>query len=128
MMAERPPALRLLPSGPQYGCAHAVVLLHTGEDRAWWACRDCRAPFAPAAPPRPIAAVPGVDGPDATEYVSLRELCRRIPYREGTIRNLMSQGHLQLGVHYVKPHGGRIMFRMSAIDAWLAGRPGVSAE
>jgi len=122
-MPERPSAVRPLPSRPQHGCAHAVVLLHTGDDRAWWACRDCREPFAPAAPPQSRSgdATSGVDGAGSTEYLSLRELSRRIPYKEGTIRNLMSQGQLQLGVHYLKPHHGRIVFVWSAMRAWLAG-------
>lgn len=56
------------------------------------------------------------------EYLSLRDLCRRIPYAEQTLRNLMHQGVLRLGVHYLKPRG-RLIFKWSAIQAWLeAGR------
>lgn len=36
----------------------------------------------------------------------------------------MSQGRLRLGVHYVRPsgRGGRVMFKLSAVLAWLDGR------
>jgi len=39
----------------------------------------------------------------------------------GRSANLMSQGHFQLGVHYLKPHQGRIVFVWGAMRAWLAG-------
>jgi hypothetical protein len=61
---------------------------------------------------------PSGDGTADQEYVSIRELSRRIPYAEGSIRNLMSRGALRLGEHYVKPQG-RVMFRWRAIRAWL---------
>jgi len=105
-------------------CAHAVVFLRTEATQASWACRDCRLPFTPA-PPKAVhealAKRIAVDDTQASEYMSVRELARRIPYGEGTIRNLMSQGQLKLGVHYVKPQG-RVMFRWSAVRAWLEGR------
>lgn len=52
---------------------------------------------------------------------SSKALAQRLPYSEGTIRNLMSQGRFRLGIHYMKPNG-RIVFRWSAVRAWLAGR------
>jgi hypothetical protein len=52
------------------------------------------------------------------EYLSIRDLAKRIPYSEGTIRNMMSRGTLRLGEHYVKPNG-RVMVRWSAVNAWL---------
>src|ERR1700738_2957013 len=102
------------------GCAHPIVRLRTEDGRAWWECRDCEVPFAPAVQPRTQEAGPSplpqlVDGGAAVEYVAIRELARRIPYREGTIRNLMSQGRLKAGIHYVKP-GGRVIFRWSAVQ------------
>ena len=59
-----------------------------------------------------------VDSGNDPEYLSIRELSERIPYTEGTIRNLMSKGQLRLGEHYVKPRG-RVMFRWPAVRAWL---------
>jgi hypothetical protein len=59
-----------------------------------------------------------VDSGDDPEYLSIRELAERIPYSEGTIRNLMSKGQLRIGEHYVKPRG-RVMFRWAAIRTWL---------
>jgi hypothetical protein len=113
--------------GPDLGgCAHPFVLLRTEEGRAWCACRDCGVQFSPAGPPRAreseAAPLPvPVDGAGAVAYLSGRELARRIPYCEGSIRNLMSQGQLKAGIHYLKP-GGRVIFRWSAVQAWLAGR------
>ncbi len=52
------------------------------------------------------------------EYLSVRQLCERIPYKEQTVRNLMTQGVLKRDVHYVKPRG-RVMFKWSAVRAWL---------
>jgi len=106
---------------PPVACAHALVYLRTENSgsrlRAWWACQACGTPFAPAilAPaPKPV------DDVDVKEYLSLRELTERIPYSEGSIRNLMTAGKLRRGVHYVKPRG-RVMFRWSAVQTWLAG-------
>ncbi len=58
--------------------------------------------------------------PRQEEYLSIRQLCERIPYKEQTIRNLMAQGVLKRGEHYIKPRG-RIMIRWSAVQAWLEG-------
>jgi len=55
------------------------------------------------------------------EYLSLQELCQRIPYRPQTIRNLMSQGVLQQGVHYFKPTQRRIVFKWDAVKRWIEG-------
>jgi hypothetical protein len=65
-----------------------------------------------------------VDPAPTAEYLSVAQLARLIPYREQTIRNLMSKGVFQLGVHYTKPRGrrGRVMFRWSAVRAWLDER------
>jgi hypothetical protein len=107
-------------------CAHGVVILASGrrEDgaSAWWAWRDCGVQFAPIGGARGLPSTgserPSGDGAADQEYVSIRELSRRIPYAEGSIRNLMSRGALRLGEHYVKPQG-RVMFRWRAIQVWL---------
>jgi hypothetical protein len=61
-------------------------------------------PVKPAAPPE--------------EYLSIADLSKRIPYAPQTIRNLMSGGVFQLGVHYMKPRG-RVIFKWSAVQAWI---------
>lgn len=107
-------------------CAHAVISLATSEDgdgaQAWWACRDCGAPFAPVAratvPRSPKPSDSASADPNGTEYLSTRELARRIPYAEGSIRNLISGGSFRLGEHYLKPHG-RVVFKWTAVQAWL---------
>jgi len=80
-----------------------------------------------SATPRPRGAVPTLDQVlgDAPvppeEYLSIADLSKRIPYAPQTIRNLMSSGVLKLDVHYLKPRG-RIIFRWSAVRAWLEGQ------
>jgi hypothetical protein len=76
----------------------------------------CDAPPAPAMLPTPL------DSHEAKEYLSLRELARRIPYAEQTIRNLMSRGVLRQGEHYLKPRT-RIVFRWSKVREWLEEQP-----
>lgn len=75
---------------------------------------------SPLAPPGHSKALmlKAVDSGNDPEYLSIRELSERIPYSEGTIRNLMSKGQLKLGEHYVKPRG-RVMFRWAAVRTWL---------
>jgi hypothetical protein len=109
---------------PTRSCAHAAVRLRIETQnettRGWWACQDCGAPFVPAIDGA-VRFPPHIDAALGKEYLSVRELAARIPYTEGAIRNLMSQGRLKLGVHYVKPRG-RVAFCWSAIRAWLAGQ------
>jgi len=111
---------------PGESCAHALISLATSEDsdraQAWWACRDCGALFAPVArtrPPHSATLSNSVSAsPNGAEYLSIRELARRIPYAEGSIRNLISRGSFRLGEHYLKPHG-RVVFKWPAVQAWL---------
>jgi hypothetical protein len=65
-----------------------------------------------------MATIAPSDTQAPEEYLSVADLAQRIPYAPQTIRNLMSAGVLRLGEHYVKPRG-RIMFRWSAVRAWL---------
>jgi hypothetical protein len=58
------------------------------------------------------------DLPDAREYLSIKQLAQLIPYREQTIRNLISAGEFTEGVHYYKRRR-RVIFRWSAIQLWL---------
>jgi hypothetical protein len=54
------------------------------------------------------------------DYLSIKELCKLIPYEEQTIRNLMTQGKLVQGTHYFKPNG-RLIFKWTAIVNWIEG-------
>lgn len=69
--------------------------------------------------PVQLVAVPPLTAQE--EYLSVRQLCERIPYKEQTVRNLMTQGVLKRDVHYIKPRG-RVMFMWSAVRAWLEGQ------
>jgi hypothetical protein len=59
--------------------------------------------------------------PASEEYLSIPVLCTRIPYAKQTIRNKMNAGDFQKGIHFVKPRG-RVMFKWSAVERWLAER------
>jgi hypothetical protein len=52
------------------------------------------------------------------EYLTVAELSQRIGYSPQSIRNMMSQGVFQMGVHYVKPRR-RVLFKWSTMVAWL---------
>ena len=55
------------------------------------------------------------------EYLTLEELCERIKFARGTVRNLVWKKELVKEVHYVKPTPRKILFIWSAIEAWLHG-------
>ena len=48
------------------------------------------------------------------EYLSVKQLASRIPYREHTIRNLISAGEFREGLHYYKRRG-RVIFSWPAV-------------
>jgi hypothetical protein len=52
------------------------------------------------------------------EYLTIGQLSARINYSPQSIRNMMSRGVFQLGIHYVKPRR-RVLFKWSTIVAWL---------
>jgi len=58
------------------------------------------------------------------EYLSLQQLVARIPYRAQTIRNMMVQGELREGEHYLqRRRHSRIVFKWSRMQEWLRQRP-----
>lgn len=59
--------------------------------------------------------------PTEPEYLSIQQLCVRIPYREQTIRNLMTAGELIEGVHYHRRRR-RVMFDWPALQTWITKR------
>ncbi|MGH7307085.1 MAG: hypothetical protein ACREK6_00150 [Candidatus Rokuibacteriota bacterium] len=62
--------------------------------------------------------------PTTEEYLSVRELSGRIPYKPKTIRNLMCRGVFREGVHYTRLTG-RPIFYWSRVEALLReGRRG----
>jgi hypothetical protein len=60
-------------------------------------------------------------------YLSMNELVERIPYKEKTIRNLMSTGELVEGQHFFK-RLGRVMFSWPAMRAWVEGHESGAAS
>ena len=53
------------------------------------------------------------------EYLSVKELSRRIKMPPGTIRNLIWKKEFLEGIHYVKPTPRKILFVWSAVEEWL---------
>lgn len=60
-------------------------------------------------------------------YLSVEQLCERIPYAESTIRNLMGAGDLREGDHYFRRRG-RIMFSWPAMRRWVETRDPIVAN
>jgi len=58
------------------------------------------------------------------EYLTTEELCDRIKYQKQTIYNLIHRGVLVPGRHFLKPTPKKILFRWSAIRAWIGEDPG----
>jgi hypothetical protein len=57
----------------------------------------------------------------AREYLSVKQLALLIPYREQTIRNLISAGEFKEGVHYYKRRR-KVIFKWSVVELWLCER------
>jgi hypothetical protein len=55
------------------------------------------------------------------EYLTAKELSKRIKMADGTIRNLVCKGVLVKGRHYLKPTPRKLLFIWSAVEAWLRG-------
>jgi hypothetical protein len=60
---------------------------------------------------------------DKEEFLTTKELSRRVKMATGTIRNLVWQKRLVQGVHFVKPTPRKTLFIWSAVEAWLYGGP-----
>jgi predicted DNA-binding transcriptional regulator AlpA len=57
------------------------------------------------------------------EYLTTEELCDRIKYQRQTIYNLIHRRVLVPGKHFLKPSPKKILFRWSAIQAWIGENP-----
>ena len=53
------------------------------------------------------------------EYLSVKELSRRIKMPPGTIRNLIWKKEFLEGTHFVKPTPRKLLFVWSAVEKWL---------
>jgi predicted DNA-binding transcriptional regulator AlpA len=53
------------------------------------------------------------------EFLTVGELSARIKFSKQTIYNLISSKEFILGEHYLKPRPKKILFRWSAIKAWM---------
>jgi hypothetical protein len=53
------------------------------------------------------------------EYLTIEELSARLKLKRKTVKNKMSTGIFQCGIHYFKRRGIGPRFKWSAIVAWL---------
>ena len=64
-----------------------------------------------------------VSGSPPEDYLSLNQLCARIPYQPQTIRNLIAQGVVKKGEHFLqRQRHGKVVFVWSAMQRWLRQR------
>lgn len=52
-------------------------------------------------------------------YLTTKELSKRIKMAPGTIRNLVWKKEFKENVHYVKPTPRKILFVWSEVESWL---------
>lgn len=70
-----------------------------------------------------------VGGPDTTrelteEYLTVPELSARIKFPRQSLYNLIHKGTFVLGKHFLKPTPKKILFKWSAIQAWMGETSG----
>ena len=53
------------------------------------------------------------------EYLTTRELSKRIKMAPGTIRNLVWRNKFKQNIHYLKPTPRKLLFVWSEVLAWL---------
>ena len=54
-----------------------------------------------------------------TEYLTVDELSQRIKFSKQTLYNMISKGEFILQEHYLKPTPKKVLFKWSAIQAWM---------
>lgn len=57
------------------------------------------------------------------QYLTTKELSKRIKMTPGTIRNLVWKKELQENIHFVRPTPRKLLFVWSSIEKWLHGKP-----
>jgi predicted DNA-binding transcriptional regulator AlpA len=53
------------------------------------------------------------------EYLTIDELSNRIKFSKQTLYNFIYEGTFVLGKHFLKPTPKKILFKWSAIQAWM---------
>ncbi len=57
------------------------------------------------------------------EYLTTDQLCERIQYRKQTIYNMIYNGDLIQGKHFLKPTPKKLLFKWSEMEVWLGEVP-----
>ena len=53
------------------------------------------------------------------EYITVRELCKRIGYKEQTIYNKIFKKEFIFSEHYLKPSSKKLLFKWSMMLQWI---------
>ncbi len=62
------------------------------------------------------------------EYLTTKELSKRIKMAPGTIRNLVWKKSLVENIHFVKPSQRKLLFVWSAVEKWLYGSQNIGNQ
>ena len=57
------------------------------------------------------------------EYLTVEELAGRIKFSRQSIYNMIFKGEFILHQHYLKPRPKKILFKWSAVVAWMEDTP-----
>ena len=69
----------------------------------------------------PVRRDRGAETMKVGDLLTVREAAAMAKCSPKRLRNLMSNGTLVEGVHYVRPRGRNPLFKHDGLDAWLAG-------
>jgi len=55
------------------------------------------------------------------EYLTVDELCQKTKYARQSVYNMINRNIFKLNEHFYKPTPKKILFKSSAVEAWLTG-------
>jgi hypothetical protein len=53
------------------------------------------------------------------EYLTVKELSKKIKFSKQSLYNLIHKGTLVLGKHYLKPTPKKVLFKWTEIETWM---------
>ena len=53
------------------------------------------------------------------DYIDVKELCTRLCIAQQTVYNRNRSGVWTEGIHFIKPSGGKLLYKWAAIKEWL---------
>jgi len=55
------------------------------------------------------------------EYLTVDEVCQKTKYARQSVYNMINRNIFKLNEHFYKPTPKKLLFKASAIEAWLTG-------